>query len=167
MGIMKQGEQEQKLSYSDLLRDPRWQRKRLEVMQRANFTCEHCGRTDRTLNVHHPRYVAGRKPWEYETTELRCLCEPCHALEHDEAAQAAITERAQREREREATYRREYPEAAAIEDRMKAIDGAFVGADADTRDALILEKVELAERLRGIERPLWRQWKSFTRGGRL
>lgn len=70
------------MAYSDLLRDPRWQRKRLEVMQRADFSCEECGDATRTLNVHHIKYKKGRKPWEYDASELRCLCEHCHKAEH-------------------------------------------------------------------------------------
>jgi hypothetical protein len=68
------------MSYSDLLRDPRWQRMRLEVMQRADFACEECGDKTTTLNVHHTYYAPGRKPWEYEPESLRCLCERCHEL---------------------------------------------------------------------------------------
>jgi hypothetical protein len=78
-------------SYSDLLRDPRWQRKRLEVMQRAGFACELCGDTRTTLNVHHTQYVRGRDPWDYPAAELRCLCEPCHGREH--GVEAAPTHR--------------------------------------------------------------------------
>lgn len=67
------------MSYADLLRDPRWQRRRLEVMKHAEFRCEACGDDKTTLNVHHVVYVKGRKPWEYEQKDLQCLCEPCHA----------------------------------------------------------------------------------------
>lgn len=70
-------------SYSDLLRNPRWQRKRLEVMQRADFKCERCGDGTVTLNVHHTYYERGRKPWEYPNESLECLCEPCHEKEHE------------------------------------------------------------------------------------
>lgn len=35
-------------------KDPRWQRKRLEVMQIARFECELCASKDKTLNV--PRF---------------------------------------------------------------------------------------------------------------
>jgi hypothetical protein len=59
-------------------RDPRWQRKRLAVMEAAGFACEQCGTTDKTLNVHHRHYTKGAKPWEYADDELRCLCERCH-----------------------------------------------------------------------------------------
>lgn len=66
--------------YWELLRDPRWQRKRLEVMQAAGFQCQECSSAIKTLNVHHTFYRRGAKPWEYETAELRCLCEDCHRL---------------------------------------------------------------------------------------
>lgn len=69
--------------YSQLLRDPRWQRRRLEIMARANFACEECGDTRTTLNVHHKVYRAGAMPWEYVDAELACLCENCHEEEHN------------------------------------------------------------------------------------
>lgn len=64
--------------YYQLLRDPRWQRKRLEVMQRAEFKCEECHSSEDTLNVHHRYYVAHRLPWEYPDFCFQCLCEKCH-----------------------------------------------------------------------------------------
>lgn len=70
------------MSYSELLKHPLWQRKRLEIMNRASFTCEWCGATESTLHVHHTAYHAGRKPWEYEDAELQCICEHCHTAEH-------------------------------------------------------------------------------------
>jgi hypothetical protein len=65
-------------TYWEKLRDPRWQRKRLEVMEAAGWVCEECGAKDKTLNVHHKRYLKGRSPWEYEMQDLACLCEVCH-----------------------------------------------------------------------------------------
>lgn len=70
-------------SYSDLLRDPRWQRKRLEMLNAAGWKCTACGRSDNTLHVHHRRYVKGRKPWEYTDQELRVLCAECHQSGHE------------------------------------------------------------------------------------
>jgi hypothetical protein len=66
-------------NYYELLRDPRWQKKRLEIMQRDDFTCTSCTCKDKTLNVHHcVPYRKNTKPWEYENEELTTLCEPCH-----------------------------------------------------------------------------------------
>lgn len=69
-------------SYAEKLRDPRWQRKRLEILQRSNFSCEACSATDRTLNVHHRIYRRGADPWAYADHELASLCEDCHQQEH-------------------------------------------------------------------------------------
>jgi hypothetical protein len=52
-------------------------------MEAADFKCEHCGNAEETLNVHHKLYRRKAKPWEYETYELACLCEPCHEAETD------------------------------------------------------------------------------------
>lgn len=65
-------------TYFEKLRDPRWQKKRLEIMQRAGFACESCGDNESTLNVHHGYYERGLEPWEYKSNTLWCLCEGCH-----------------------------------------------------------------------------------------
>ena len=67
-------------AFWELYKDPRWQRKRLEVMSLAGFACEECGDTGTTLNVHHGYYEKGNAPWEYDNDTLHCLCEPCHKL---------------------------------------------------------------------------------------
>lgn len=71
-----------KKSYFELLKDPRWQRRRLEILQRSDFECEGCCSTEKTLHVHHKIYRKGAMPWEYEDFELQALCEDCHASEH-------------------------------------------------------------------------------------
>jgi hypothetical protein len=71
------------VKYSEQLRDPRWQRKRLETMQRDDWKCCRCSRGDVTLNVHHREYINGRMPWEYELEMLETLCEPCHNRHHE------------------------------------------------------------------------------------
>jgi hypothetical protein len=68
-------------SYSDLLKDPRWQKKRLEVFQRDKWACRSCGSTEKTLHVHHIIYKYGANPWEYPLDNFLTLCEPCHQLE--------------------------------------------------------------------------------------
>jgi hypothetical protein len=66
-------------NFWEAYKDPRWQRKRLEIMELRDFTCEWCGANDKTLNVHHGYYERGKMPWEYDNETLHCLCEPCHA----------------------------------------------------------------------------------------
>jgi hypothetical protein len=70
-------------SYADKLRDPRWQRKRLEVMQRDGWCCVECGTEDRTLTVHHDWYVG--EPWDAPFAALRTLCDKCHRNFHRKA----------------------------------------------------------------------------------
>ena len=65
-------------SYSDKLKDPRWQKKRLEVLTRESFTCEMCVSTTKTLHVHHGYYTKGMEPWDYPAESLHCVCEDCH-----------------------------------------------------------------------------------------
>jgi hypothetical protein len=72
--------------YLKLLRDPRWQKLRLEVFERDGWACVSCESTDRTLQVHHKRYLSGKKPWEYDSDDLATLCEDCHTRETDDAA---------------------------------------------------------------------------------
>lgn len=74
---------QKKESYAELLRSPMWQKKRLEIMERDNFTCQHCGCTHKVLQVHHREYIKGRKPWKYEDDNLVTLCEDCHEKEHE------------------------------------------------------------------------------------
>lgn len=66
------------VSYSEKLKHPLWQRKRLEVLQAADFACEQCGATDKPLHVHHGYYAKGLEPWDYPFGSLHCLCEDCH-----------------------------------------------------------------------------------------
>jgi hypothetical protein len=70
-------------SYYELLKDPRWQRKRLEIMKLNNFSCEVCGDEEKTLNIHHSYYEKGLKPWDYPEQSLHCLCEDCHKKAQD------------------------------------------------------------------------------------
>lgn len=69
-------------SYQQKLLDPRWQKKRLEVMELNGFECQSCGSTTDTLHVHHRQYLKGREPWEYHWGQLECLCDKCHKDEH-------------------------------------------------------------------------------------
>jgi hypothetical protein len=66
------------MTYSEKLKDPRWQRRRLEVLQYYNFFCDQCGDDKTELHVHHRVYIKGREPWDYPIQMLRAVCKPCH-----------------------------------------------------------------------------------------
>lgn len=68
-------------TYSEKLKDPRWQRRRLEILNRDEFTCQKCGDKENTLHVHHRWYKFGKEPWEYPDEILITLCHNCHEEE--------------------------------------------------------------------------------------
>lgn len=67
-------------TYSEKLREPAWQRKRLDIFNRDNFTCQLCLDTKTELQVHHKAYISGKDPHEYEDYYLITLCKHCHAI---------------------------------------------------------------------------------------
>lgn len=66
-------------SYSEKLKDPRWQKVRLQVMERDEWKCQRCGIATETLHVHHGFYEFGKEPWEYPIDSLHTYCWGCHA----------------------------------------------------------------------------------------
>lgn len=67
-----------KISYSEKLRDSRWQKKRLEIFNRDGFKCRSCQSEDETLCVHHLKYDGN--PWDVSNDDLVTLCETCHEI---------------------------------------------------------------------------------------
>jgi DNA-binding transcriptional ArsR family regulator len=90
MAEAKAGASTARRQYSQALKDPRWQRKRLTIFERDGWACQRCHATDHTLNVHHTYYARGKKPWEYPDTALLTLCEACHRKEHAEKDEEPI-----------------------------------------------------------------------------
>ena len=72
---------ERREEYLKKFKDPRWQKMRLEVMNRDEFACQRCFDSESTLNVHHRYYLANKDPWEYPLEALVTLCEDCHEQE--------------------------------------------------------------------------------------
>lgn len=71
-----------KSDYFEKLKDPRWQRKRLCVMERDQFKCRDCGSESKTLHVHHLAYQ-GKNPWDAGDDVLLTLCNECHEQRHE------------------------------------------------------------------------------------
>lgn len=65
------------MSYSQKLRSPLWQKKRLEILERDDWQCQVCRSTTNNLQVHHLFY-AKRDPWDYPDEAYQTLCEYCH-----------------------------------------------------------------------------------------
>lgn len=69
------------MKYSEKLKDPRWQKKRLEILEKNNWQCEVCENNKKTLHVHHLVYE-NLEPWEYKDKDLIVLCNICHGYLH-------------------------------------------------------------------------------------
>lgn len=69
-------------TYQELFRDPRWQKKRLKIFERDDWTCTRCTDDQFELHIHHLKYVKGRKPWEYSDDQLTTYCVNCHTQFH-------------------------------------------------------------------------------------
>lgn len=66
------------MDYIYLLRDPRWQKKRLLIFDRDDWKCRRCSDKFTNLQVHHLYYNFDLLPWEYPDEALITLCELCH-----------------------------------------------------------------------------------------
>ena len=66
------------MTYQEQIKDPRWQKRRLSILERDEFMCQSCGNTEEELQVHHIIYYQNRMIWDYEDDELLTLCSTCH-----------------------------------------------------------------------------------------
>jgi hypothetical protein len=66
------------MDYAEKLKDPRWQKKRLEILQRDHYCCQICGRINH-LEIHHLKYTKSN-PWEEPEENLITLCHDDHAV---------------------------------------------------------------------------------------
>jgi hypothetical protein len=76
--------------YSDKFKDPRWQKKRLEILERDEWMCCFCSCTEKTLHVHHRWYEKDTDPWDYPNKCLVTLCEECHEIETSDLKEAYL-----------------------------------------------------------------------------
>jgi hypothetical protein len=71
-----------KTDFFEQYKDPRWQKKRLEILARDEYSCKCCCDTETELNVHHRKYIKGKKIWDYDNKYLVTLCNNCHKEVH-------------------------------------------------------------------------------------
>ncbi len=71
------------MAYKDDLENINWQRRRLEIFERDNWTCQNksCDRVNDKMDVHHYLYLGDLKPWMYPNDMLITLCRNCHQKE--------------------------------------------------------------------------------------
>ena len=56
-------------------KDPRWQKRRLEIMEKGRLRSGVVLRTNE-LDVHHKRYKG--QPWQAKDDDMQTLCTACH-----------------------------------------------------------------------------------------
>lgn len=66
------------MTYSEKLKHPKWQKKRLEILQRDKFKCKLCFDTETELHIHHSKYT--KEPWDAPSKDLITYCKHCHLL---------------------------------------------------------------------------------------
>lgn len=70
-----------KEEYRQKMKDPRWQKRRLHILERDKWTCQACESGEDTLHVHHRYYIPNTEPWDHPDEALVTLCEVCHENE--------------------------------------------------------------------------------------
>lgn len=75
-------------TYSEQYNSPKWQKKRLEILNLHGFKCDECdNKEEKQLHVHHRFYIKGRKVWEYDNDVFQVLCETHHKKIHNKNKQ--------------------------------------------------------------------------------
>jgi hypothetical protein len=74
----------EKTPYWELLKDPRWLKRRDQIITLFGRVCWQCKATEGAMHVHHRYYISKRLPWDYPDVALRVLCEECHQWKHDQ-----------------------------------------------------------------------------------
>jgi len=70
------------MTYKEQLLDPRWQKKRLSILERDDWRCQYCHDNKSTLMVHHLIYEH-EFAWEADDDTLITLCNKCHKEYHE------------------------------------------------------------------------------------
>ena len=68
--------------YAEKLKHPKWQKTRLKILERDNFSCQLCMDENSMLVIHHKKYLKDSDPWDYPNDYLITLCSKCHDKFH-------------------------------------------------------------------------------------
>ena len=72
------------MTYTEKLQDPRWKKRRLQILDRDEWACQNCMISGVVLHVHHIAYRMRAEPWDYPDHMLVPLCAECHGSAADE-----------------------------------------------------------------------------------
>lgn len=71
------------IPWKEQYKHPNWQKMRLHILNRDNFTCQSCGDHHRLLHIHHTKYPQHEFIWNVEPATLETLCDVCHSRKHE------------------------------------------------------------------------------------
>lgn len=71
------------IPYKEQYLHPNWQKMRMFVLTRDNYTCVNCKSMDKTLHAHHLKYNKDGYVWNVPHWYIVTLCEDCHSKEHN------------------------------------------------------------------------------------
>ena len=77
------------MTYSEKLRHPNWQKKRLQILERDGWKCLACGSSNKNLQAVHIVFNKGCLPWEYADHCYQSLCDDCYKLRQELADKAS------------------------------------------------------------------------------
>ena len=75
----------------------RWRRKRMQILRRDGYMCQHCkryGRMRQATEVHHIKHVDEYPELAWDNNNLTSLCHACHNAEHPEKGRNGLKSRA-------------------------------------------------------------------------
>lgn len=78
----KEKKEDVKKQYYQDLEHPKWHTKRMVIINRDK-QCALCG-SHLNLQVHHTKYINGKRAWEYPNSTLVTLCGDCHQKVHQD-----------------------------------------------------------------------------------
>lgn len=79
--VDKSKQHKTKEQYYKELKNPKWFKRREEILKLDDNTCCYCETKD-NLQVHHKEYLGNMKAWEYTDKLLITVCKSCHESIH-------------------------------------------------------------------------------------
>lgn len=66
-------------TYLEKLQHPKWQKKRLKILERDNWKCIYCDNEEKQLQIHHLKYTE-KLPHNEPDINLVTVCCDCHKI---------------------------------------------------------------------------------------
>lgn len=71
------------MTLSEKFRDPRWHKRRHEILLRDNFKCQCCFDPEKPVRVRVVIFANGIDPWNLDESGTQTICDECFQLRTD------------------------------------------------------------------------------------